>query len=365
MKMTLMIMMSMLTMITMIIMMMMTIIAGSKPNEWSVWGRQVSHQAGSSSDWWRLDAQQNFTTYYKVQMILWSVLVLPISIITIIRRERICVQPLLQFMWSQIRWLRAFLQRPHWVGSCDNLWLSFLYSWHFGTLIDDAGAFLGSAKGLKPEGRGDILLHDTDLLLVHNKVERWFIDIKLVNMVALLNPMLCNCQPLCSLSSSWTSPALTSHHDHNEDHDDDRHDDHHDDNDDPGKTGSWERRVQAGWWWGGPPYYCNHTGPNIIEVAVVVVVVLPVQLVVLAIELWGLQQHYCNSTFISSSMLTSCWYWHFWYWQQQNQTSKLLQSRNSDHFLQDGDSVFALDGLLGGATKVNFYEISFSGNSRQ
>ena len=182
MKMTLMIIMSMLTMITMIIMMMMmmmmTIIAGSKPNEWSVWGRQVSHQAGSSSDWWRLDAQQNFTTYYKVQMILWSVLVLPMSINTIIRRERICVQPLLQSMWSQIRWLRAFLQRPHWVVFCDNLWLSFLqnlclYSWHFGTLIADTGAFLASAKGLKPEGRGDILLHDTDLLLAHNKVARY------------------------------------------------------------------------------------------------------------------------------------------------------------------------------------------------
>ena len=131
---------------------------------------------------------------------------------------------------------------------------------------------------------------------------------KLMNMVALLNPnMLCNCEPLCSLSSSWSSPALTSHHDHNEDHDDDRHDDHHDDNDDPGKTGSWERRVQAGWWWGGPPYYCNHTGPNIIEVAVVVVVVLPVQLVVLAIELWGLQQHYWNSTFISYHH-HQCWH---------------------------------------------------------
>ena len=42
-----------------------------------------------------------------------------------------------------------------------------------------------------------------------------------------------------------------------------------------------------------------------------------------------------------------------------------FQSCDSDHFLQEGDSVFALDGLLGGATKVNFSEISFSGNSRQ
>ena len=192
---------------------------------------------------------------------------------------------------------------------------------------------------------------------------------KLMNMVALLNPnMLCNCEPLCSLSSSWSSPALTSHHDHNEDHDDDRHDDHHDDNHDPGKTGSWERRVQAGWWWGGPPYYCNHTGPNIIEVAVVVVVVLPVQLVVLAIELWGLQQHYWNSTFIS--------YHHHQCWHHVDigtfgTDSNKIKPQNFCKvatliiFLQDGDSVFALDGLLGGATKVNFYQISFSGNSRQ
>ena len=32
------------------------------------------------------------------------------------------------------------------------------------------GAFLASAKDVKPEARGDLLLHDTDLLLVHNKV---------------------------------------------------------------------------------------------------------------------------------------------------------------------------------------------------
>jgi len=31
------------------------------------------------------------------------------------------------------------------------------------------GAFLASAKEVKPEARGDILLHDTDLLLAHNK----------------------------------------------------------------------------------------------------------------------------------------------------------------------------------------------------
>merc|ERR1711990_323345 len=31
------------------------------------------------------------------------------------------------------------------------------------------GAFLASAKGVKPEARGNILLHDTDLLLAHNK----------------------------------------------------------------------------------------------------------------------------------------------------------------------------------------------------
>jgi len=31
------------------------------------------------------------------------------------------------------------------------------------------GAFLASAKEMKPEERGDILLHDTDLLLAHNK----------------------------------------------------------------------------------------------------------------------------------------------------------------------------------------------------
>ena len=37
---------------------------------------------------------------------------------------------------------------------------------------DDAGAFLTSAKEAKPEARGDILLHDTDLLLAHNKVRR-------------------------------------------------------------------------------------------------------------------------------------------------------------------------------------------------
>jgi len=31
------------------------------------------------------------------------------------------------------------------------------------------GAFLASAKDVKPEARGDLLLHDTDLLLAHNK----------------------------------------------------------------------------------------------------------------------------------------------------------------------------------------------------
>ena len=37
---------------------------------------------------------------------------------------------------------------------------------------DDPGAFLASAKDVNPEARGNILLHDTDLLLAHNKVAR-------------------------------------------------------------------------------------------------------------------------------------------------------------------------------------------------
>ena len=45
---------------------------------------------------------------------------------------------------------------------------------------DDAGAFLASAKELKPEARGDILLHNTDVLLAHNKVARWEDDNKMI-----------------------------------------------------------------------------------------------------------------------------------------------------------------------------------------
>ena len=71
---------------------------------------------------------------------------------------------------------RSFNDPIGWV--LDNLcilviWMSFFLLLFLNLIkFDDAGAFLASAKGVKPEERGDILLHDTDLLLAHNKVAR-------------------------------------------------------------------------------------------------------------------------------------------------------------------------------------------------